>query len=556
MARRRNGGTILGTKGDLLLRRERQNCNIRLRGHNSVDRFLQGIHEMAGTKARQSAEVQLLSDVAKAFAESLDLEETLKSILKSLDTHLKLRRGTITLLDPQTETLTIRVAHGLSEQSKNLGSYKVGEGITGRVVQTGEEIVVADISKEPRFLGRTRPRKQADGKRTAFFCVPIKLDGRTVGALSVDRQAERTDSFEANVRLLNILATMVAQAIKLNKLVESERKLLQDENVRLRRELKTRFDMRNMVGTSNAMQAVYRLVEQVAESSATVLIRGESGTGKDLVAHAVHYNSLRADKPFIKVNCTAMPETLLESELFGHEKGAFTGAVERKLGRFERANGGTIFLDEIGDFPPTLQVKLLRVIQFREFERVGGIETIRANVRIIVATHKNLEELIQQDLFREDLYYRINVFPIYLPPLRERKDDIMLLADHFLERFAAENGKHITRISTPAIDMLTHYHWPGNIRELENCIERAVLLCREDVIRSEHLPPSLQMIDRRQSGDNPSLTEIIANKERELIVDALKKTGGRQRDAARELGVTERILGYKIKKYSIHPKYL
>ncbi|HPC95660.1 MAG TPA: sigma 54-interacting transcriptional regulator [Sedimentisphaerales bacterium] len=507
-------------------------------------------------KARQSAEVRLLSDVAKAFAESLDLEETLKSILKSLDTHLKLRRGTITLLDPQTETLTIRVAHGLSEKSKSLGSYKVGEGITGRVVQTGEEIVVPDISKDPRFLGRTQARKPADGGRTAFFCVPIKLDGRTVGALSVDRQAQRTDSFEANVRLLNIIAAMVAQAIKLNKLVESERKLLQDENVRLRRELKTRFDMRNMVGTSNAMQEVYRLIEQVAESTATVLIRGESGTGKDLVAHAVHYNSLRADKPFIKVNCTAMPETLLESELFGHEKGAFTGAVERKIGRFERANGGTIFLDEIGDFPPSLQVKLLRVIQFREFERVGGVETIKANVRIIVATHKNLEELITEDLFREDLYYRINVFPIYLPPLRERKDDIMLLADHFLERFAAENGKHITRISTPAIDMLTRYHWPGNIRELENCIERAVLLCSDDVIRSEHLPPSLQMIDRTQVVANPSLTEIIANKERELIVDALKKAGGSQRRAAQELGITERILGYKIKKYGIHPKYL
>ncbi len=511
---------------------------------------------MPGTKTKQSAEVQMLSDVAKAFAESLDLEDTLKRILKSLDTYLKLRRGTITLLDPQTETLNIRVAHGLSEKSKSLGSYKVGEGITGRVVQTGEEIIVPDISKDPRFLGKTQSRKQASSKRIAFFCVPIKLEGRTVGALSVDRLAQRSDSFEASVRLLNIISTMVAQAIKLNKLVESERKMLRDENVRLRGELKTRFDVHNMVGTSNAMQEVYRLVEQVAESTATVLIRGESGTGKDLVAHAVHYNSLRAERPFIKVNCTAMPETLLESELFGHEKGAFTGAVERKLGRFERANGGTIFLDEIGDFPPSLQVKLLRVIQFREFERVGGLETIKANVRIIVATHKNLEELIEQDLFREDLYYRINVFPIYLPPLRERKDDIMLLADHFLGRFATENAKQIQRISTPAIDMLTHYHWPGNIRELENCIERAVLLCGDDVIRSEHLPPSLQMVERGNGGANPSLTEIIANKERELIVDALKKAGGSQRNAAKELGITERILGYKIKKYGIHPKYL
>ena len=507
-------------------------------------------------KTTFATEVQLLSDIAKAFAESLNLEETLKSILTLLDTHLRLQRGTITLLDPDTETINIKVAHGLSERSKSQGSYKVGEGITGRVVQSGESIVVPDISKDPRFLHRTKARETGNGRKIAFFCVPIKLEGRTVGALSVDRQAGRGDDFDASLRLLNIISTMVAQAVKLNKLVESERALLRDENVRLRGELKSRFKVQNMVGTSNAMQEVYRLIEQVADSNATVLIRGESGTGKDLVAHAVHYNSLRADKPFIKVNCTALPETLLESELFGHEKGAFTGAIERKLGRFERANGGTIFLDEIGDFPPSLQVKLLRVIQFREFERLGGSETIKANVRVIVATHKNLEQQIADGDFRSDLYYRINVFPIYLPPLRERKDDIMLLADHFLQHFARENGKPITRISTPAIDMLTRYHWPGNIRELENCIERAVLLCEDDVIRSEHLPPSLQMIDKGNATTTPMFTEIIANKERELIVDALKKCGGQQRKAAVELGITERILGYKIRKYGISPKYI
>ncbi len=507
-------------------------------------------------KGNFATEVQLLSDVAKAFAESLNLEETLMSILRSLDTHLRLQRGTITLLDPETETINIKVAHGLSERSKSQGRYKVGEGITGRVVQTGEAIVVPDIAKDPRFLHRTKSRDTAGGKKIAFFCVPIKLEGKTVGALSVDRQAGRGDEFDASLRLLHIISTMIAQAVKLNKMVESERALLRDENVRLRRELKSRFDIHNMVGKSNAMQEVYRLIEQVADSNATVLIRGETGTGKDLVAHAIHYYSLRSDKPFVKVNCTALPETLLESELFGHEKGAFTGAIERKLGRFERAHGGTIFLDEIGDFPPNLQVKLLRVIQFREFERVGGTETIQANVRVLVATHKNLEAQIKTEHFREDLYYRINVFPIYLPPLRERKDDIMLLADHFLEKYAQENGKRITRISTPAIEMLTRYHWPGNIRELENCIERAVLLCEDDVIRSEHLPPSLQMIDKGDTTAQPSFTEIIANKERELIVDALKKCSGQQRKAAQELGLTERILGYKIHKYGILPKYI
>jgi Nif-specific regulatory protein len=501
-------------------------------------------------------EVQLLSDIAKGLAESLDLQQTLRSILKLLDDYLKLQRGTITLFNPDTETINIEIAHGLSDKSLKMGTYRMGEGITGTVVATGKEIVVPDISKDSRFVHKTGARNFAKRKPTAFFCVPIKLEGKTIGALSVDRQTEATNDFTSHIRLLNIISTMIAQAVKLNNLVESERRQLRDENIRLRQELKKRFNIQNMVGQSNAMQQVYQLIEQVADSNATVLIRGESGTGKDLVAHAIHYNSPRAEKPFIKVNCTALPETLLESELFGHEKGAFTGAIERKIGRFERAHGGTIFLDEIGDFPVNLQVKLLRVIQFREFERLGGIETIKTNVRIIVATNKNLEQQIKEGIFREDLYYRVNVFPIYLPPLRERKDDIMQLADHFLEKYAAENKKNINRISTPAIEMLTSYHWPGNIRELENCIERAVLLCDDEVIRSEHLPPSLQMIKKTQQVAGQSLVEIIANKEKELIVDALKKSGGQQRKAAKELGLTERILGYKIKRYGIYPKLL
>jgi Nif-specific regulatory protein len=506
-------------------------------------------------KAKHTKEVDILSDISRDFSESLDLEATLKSILKSFDTHLNLRRGTIALLDPATETINVIVAHGLSEKSTRQASYKVGEGITGLVVQSGKEIVVPDISKDPRFLHKTGSRKEQGGGRIAFFCVPIKLEGQTIGTLSVDKDADTNDDFDASVRLLKVIATMVAQAIKLNKLMESDRRQLREENVRLREELKTHFNIHNMVGSSNAMKQVYRLIEQVSNSNATVLIRGESGTGKDLVAHAIHYNSLRADKPFVKVNCTALPDTLLESELFGHEKGSFTGAIERKTGRFERAHGGTIFLDEIGDFSLNLQVKLLRVIQFKEFERVGGFETIKTNVRIVVATHKNLEEQIKEGLFREDLYYRVNVFPIYMPPLRERKDDIMLLADYFLERIAAENNKNISRISTPAIEMLTRYHWPGNIRELENCIERAVLLCDGEVIRSEHLPPSLQMIRKTEAVASRSLTETIENKERELIVDALKKSRGSQRNAAKELGITERILGYKLKKFGIHPRY-
>jgi Nif-specific regulatory protein len=502
-------------------------------------------------------EFEFLSEMANVFSGSLKLEVTLESALTLLDTHLKLRRGTITLLETETGTINIKVAHGLSEQSKKLGIYKVGEGITGMVVETGREVVVPDINKDPRFLHRTGAREATKGEKIAFICVPIKLEGKAIGALSVDCSPQ--EDMRDIVRLLNVIATMVAQAVKLNRLVELDRRDLRNENMRLRQELKSRFNIHNMIGSSNAMQEVYRLIEQVAQSNTTVLIRGESGTGKDLVAHALHYNSLRSEKPFVKVNCTALPESLLESELFGHEKGAFTGAVERKTGRFEWAHGGTIFLDEIGDFSLNLQVKLLRVIQTKEFERVGGHETIKSNVRIIVATNKNLEEQIKTGGFREDLYYRINVFPIFLPPLRERKDDIMLLADHFLQKFAKENNKNISRISTPAIEMLTSYHWPGNVRELENCVERAVLLCNEDVVRSEHLPPSLQMNKKTVSdviGVKMSLTELIQNKEKEIIIDTLKKVGGSQRKCAQELAVTERILGYKIKKYNITPKYL
>ncbi len=499
---------------------------------------------------------ELLSDLSKAFSGALDLEVILKSILESLQTHMQFEKGTVTLLDPETENLIIRTAHGISESTIKNTSYKVGEGITGKVFESGEEIYIPDVRKDPRFVHKTGERDISKTKRISFYCVPIKLGTQTIGTLSVDKEAQPRERYTENLRLLRLIATMIALSEQVNRLVMNESKTLRNENLLLREELKKKFSINNMVGTSNSIKQVYRLVDQVAHSNATVLIRGESGTGKDLVAHAIHYNSARASKPFIKVNCMALPDTLLESELFGHEKGAFTGATSRKIGRFELANGGTIFLDEIGDFSLELQVKMLRVIQFKEFERLGGHETIKCNVRVIVATNKDLEKEIQNGLFREDLYYRINVFPIFLPPLRERKDDIMLLADHFLEIYAKENGKDIKRISTPAIQMFTSYHWPGNVRELENCIERAVLICDEDVIRSEHLPPSLQMAHDRIEDKNISLTEMIENKEKELIIDALKNAGGHQRKAAQHLGITERILGYKIKKYDIMPRQL
>jgi Nif-specific regulatory protein len=296
---------------------------------------------------------------------------------------------------------------------------------------------------------------------------------------------------------------------------------------------------------------VYEQVAQVATTNTTVLIRGESGTGKELIAHAIHYNSLRAKKPFVKVSCAALPESLIEAELFGHEKGAFTGAEARKRGRFELAEGGTLFLDEIGDVNLSTQVKLLRVLQEREFERVGGTETIKVNVRLIAATNKDMEVALAEGSFREDLYYRLNVFTIFVPPLRDRKADLLLLADHFLEKFSREHGKSIKRISTPAIDMLVSYHWPGNVREMENALERSVLMCEGQVVHAHHLPPSLQTAEASGTVTRVSLADAVVAYEKDLIQDALKTTRGNRAKAARLLDATERILNYKIRKYAV-----
>jgi len=347
------------------------------------------------------------------------------------------------------------------------------------------------------------------------------------------------------------VASSVAQAVKVQRLVEEDKKRLLDENIHLRQELKERYDFSMIIGSSGPVRQMYEQMAQVANTSTTVLIRGESGTGKEMVAHAVHYNSQRANKPFIKVSCAALPDSLIESELFGYDKGAFTGAEQRKKGRFELAEGGTLFLDEIGDINVGTQVKLLRVLQEREFERLGSTETIKVNVRLIAATNKDMERAIAAGTFREDLYYRLNVFTIFVPPLRERKADLLLLVDHFLEKFSHEHHKSIKRISTPAIDMLMSYHWPGNVRELENTLERAVLMCDGQVVHGHHLPPSLQTAEASGTVTRVSLSDAVAGFEKDLIQDALKTTRGNRAKAARLLDTTERVINYKVRKYAI-----
>jgi len=490
-------------------------------------------------------ELTLLYEISKALNVSLDLRKSLYKVLDILATSTGMQRGTITILNPVRDEIRIEVAHGLSKAAMDKGKYKLGEGITGRVIETGKALVVPKISDEPLFLNRTATRRAAHDEELSFVCVPIKKGTQVVGALSVNRPYDESYSLQDAQRLLSIIAAIIAQYVINLETIQMEKEQLREENQRLQQELANKFRITNIVGNSNKMREVFQMISQVCRSNATVLIRGESGTGKELTANAIHYNSLRAKNPFVKVNCAALPSNLIESELFGHEKGAFTGAIRQKRGKFELATKGTIFLDEIGSVGPDVQVKLLRVLQEREFERVGGYETIKVDVRIIAATNKNLEKAVEEESFRSDLYYRLNVFPVYMPPLRERKTDILLLADYFLEKYTKENQKDIRRFSTPAIDMLVQYHWPGNVRELENCIERAVLLCEEGVIHSYHLPPTVQTAEESDTLPGRSLEDAVANLEREMVIDALKTTRGNMAKAAQLLKTTERQFAYK-----------
>ncbi len=505
------------------------------------------------TKVRQEVtELSLLFEISQILDQSLDLRDVLVPVLRTLSKYTGMMRGIITLLDQDNNELFIEAAHGLTSEELNRGRYKPGEGVVGRVVQTGRPMVIPKISQEPLFLNRTQAWNRKED--ISFICVPIKIQNRVIGALSADRLFSNSVALEEDLRLLTIVASMIAQAVRLRLEYLRERKALLEENLRLQSELKEKFRPANMIGRSNAMQRVYDAIQQVAKSDATVLIRGESGVGKELVAHSIHYNSPRAGGPFIRVSCAALPESIIESELFGHEKGAFTGALQQRRGRFELAHGGTIFLDEIGDLSPHTQVRLLRVLQEREFERVGGNQTIKVDVRVIAATNRDLEKLMEEGKFRQDLYYRLNVFPIHIPPLRERRTDIPDLANFFVEKYSKANGKFVRRLSTPAIDMLMSYHWPGNVRELENVIERAVLLTTDDVIHGHHLPPTLQTAEASNTPMSGTLEATLAQVEKEMLVEALKKNRGNKAAAARELGITERIMGLRVKHYGIDPR--
>ena len=542
--------------------------------------------------AQDTPSVQLVTiyEISKILGSSLDLHKTLRGVLNLLSSHLHMQRSMVSLVEEDGE-LQVVAAVGLTPEEIKRGRFLIGEGVTGRILQSGMPAVIPDVAKEPLFLNRTGSRKGEEGG-LAFIGVPIKVGRRCIGVLGMDREAEGAGRFQGDVRFLAMVANLIGQSVRLHQNVAADREQLMQEKFRLQKELQGKFSLDNVIGVSKRMQQVFADVHQAAPGKATILLRGESGTGKEAIARAIHYLSPRKDGPFIKLNCAALPESLLESELFGHEKGAFTGATADRKGRFEQAHGGSLFLDEIGDISASFQAKLLRVLQEREFERVGGNRTIRVDVRLITATNRNLEEMVSKGEFRADLYFRINVVSIFLPPLRDRRDDIPLLLEHFLEKFNRENKRNFT-VSPEAMQTITRCNWPGNVRELENCVERMATMTRGSLIRRSDLlcekglcfssalkdyakdHRSIPLVPQRQSvPETPAMPEDLPEayqeagsvsqhpeghlpvSERDRLMWAMEKCGWVQAKAARLLNFTPRQMGYALKKFDIEIKQL
>ena len=481
-----------------------------------------------------------LFEITKHLASSHNLQNSLERIMEILAREKGMDSGTITIINPTTGELEIEVAHGITAEARRRGRYTVGEGITGKVVVTGEPILVPQIGEEPMFLNRTRTRGDEKKKKNSFLCVPIKAEKKCIGALSIDREYKENFGIESenDLRFLTVVSSLVAQSVQRIRIVNEEQEILRQENSQLRRELASKNRIEDIIGNSSRMAEVFDMVHRVADSNATVLLRGESGTGKTMVAKALHANSKRKKGPFIVVNCAAIPESLMESELFGHEKGAFTGAISRKKGRFEQADGGTLFLDEISETSPAVQVKLLNVIQERTFQRLGGSETLKVDIRLVAATNRDLEKAVQENSFREDLYYRLNVVELKITALCERRDDILPLARHFLDRFS---GRAQTLSPTAERALLDH-PWPGTARELENRIQRATVVSSRPEVDFEDLG-----FDSGQYAPLPKGHD----EERQRVIDALDRSHGVVAHAAEFLEISRQALYRKMSKLGI-----
>ena len=511
-------------------------------------------HMMSGCD--RTVELMVLRKICETMVQFTGQDELLQRTLRVLESNLGLIRGTVLLVDSDQEHLVVGEAYDADKTAKLSAVYHRGEGIVGKVLSTGEPMVIERISDEPEFQSRIFDRSPEWCKTLGFVCVPIRLSSETIGVLSVDDPGVRDREDLSELKdFLGIVARLIAHDVQHRRQLKQARETLERENERLRSVVNTQARHRKMAGTSEAIRHVQLRIQQVAATQTTVLLLGESGTGKELAASAIHYGSLRACKPFVRVNCAALNENLFESELFGHEKGSFTGAATRRIGRLEEAFGGTLFLDEIGEISSAMQAKLLRVLQEREFERVGGNETFTADVRIIVATNRDLEEAMRAGIFRADLYYRISVFPIRLPPLRERPGDIPVLTGHFVQKYANLMTKPQPHIAEETLRFLTGYSWPGNVRELENCIEYSVLLCTGTLLLPEHLPQSVHPPPPSPfaPSDDAKLKTRVRQMETVVLLEELKKRNGNVCAVAREIGITPRMVRYKLKNLKIDP---
>lgn len=493
-------------------------------------------------------ELETLYQASRVLSHSLNLKETLDGMLHALHEGVGLERGMVSLMDAKTGELQVSLVYGVSDKITEEVSYLPGEGVVGTILKTGNSIVVKRITDEPRFLSRLGIYNPLG----AFVGVPIKVGKKVVGVLAAQPAPGAEILLCEYERFLNMVANLIGQSVRLSLNVAQEKSELTEERDVLRRTVRGQYGFDNIIGHNPAMRRIFEQVRLVAKWNTTVLIRGETGTGKELIANAIHYNSPRARGSYVKLNCAALPESLLESELFGHEKGSFTGAVAQRKGRFEQAEGGTVFLDEIGEISAPFQAKLLRVLQEGELERVGGTRTIKVDVRVVAATHRDLEAEVEAGRFREDLYYRLNVMPLYLPPLRERMEDIPDIARFLVEKVGTKQGRSLSLTDT-ALRVLMHHDWPGNVRELENCLERAAVMTEGNVIDRDAI--LLTGIDEKISVSRGAIQNVNLDDpdldEREKVIAALEQAGWVQAKAARLLDMTPRQIAYRIQTLNI-----
>lgn len=489
-------------------------------------------------------ELRVLYEIALALKGSeLGIEIAFEKTLSLLKRHFYMDKSIYYALNDESNELEVLSSAGLSKRQEVLATYKVGEGATGLCAQFLEPVVIENIHQNILFLNKSCSLKKSE---ISYLAIPALSQNKLFGVLGVSLTQKSLCNIEEMVTILTITASLMAQSQQIYQTINDEKKRLKEEKLYYKEEI---LKQNEIIGHSPVIQDVLEIIGKVACTNSTIFISGETGTGKELIAKAIHNYSHRKEKPYIKLNCAAIPENLLETELFGHERGAFTDAKEMHKGRFELAHEGTLFLDEVGDLSLSLQAKLLRVLQEQEFERLGGTKTIKVDVRIVAATNRDIKEMVHQGSFREDLFYRLNVIPIHSPPLRDRGDDIILLACYFLERFCRRHGKERTLLPDAQM-MLKEYTWPGNIRELENSMERIVLLAPSLHVNAQvifSVLPAKTKIPTKEVETKADLEDL----ERQAIIRVLRESRGIKIKAAKKLGITNRQIGYKIQKYEI-----